>query len=146
MPTTGEGRRWDGDLGNTFPVMPDKVRLDKWLWAARFFKTRSGATEAVHGGKVEVNGDAAKAARLVQPGDTVRVRLPPFDHVVVVTGVAERRGSAAAAASLYEETEASRVTRERVREHLRLAPNLEFTAGKPSKKDRRAIEKVRGRK
>jgi ribosome-associated heat shock protein Hsp15 len=123
--------------------MADKVRIDKWLWAARFFKTRSAATDAVHGGKVEVNGDTAKPARTIQPGDTVRVRLPPYEHTVVITGLGERRGSATAAASLYEETAASRLTRERVRDQLRMAPNLEFTAGKPSKKDRRAIEKIK---
>ena len=140
------GIRSGGHTGNTFPCMTEKVRLDKWLWAARFFKTRSAATDAVHGGKVEVNGDTAKPARNIQPGDTVRVRLAPYEHTVVVTGLGERRGSAAAAAALYEETEASRLTRERLRDQLRLAPNLEFTSGKPSKKDRRAIEKVRGRK
>jgi ribosome-associated heat shock protein Hsp15 len=123
--------------------MADKVRIDKWLWAARFFKTRSAATDAVHGGKVEVNGDTAKPARTIQPGDTVRVRLPPYEHTVVITGLGERRGSATAAASLYEETAASRLTRERVRDQLRMAPNLEFTSGKPSKKDRRAIEKIK---
>ena len=123
-----------------------KVRLDKWLWAARFFKTRSAATDAVHGGKVDVNGEGAKPARPVQAGDTIRVRLAPYEHTVVVTGLAERRGSAAVAASLYQETEGSRAARERLREQLRLAPNLEFTAGKPTKKDRRAFEKFRGKR
>ncbi|MGH7593651.1 MAG: RNA-binding S4 domain-containing protein [Gemmatimonadales bacterium] len=127
--------------------MPDDtVRLDKWLWAARFFKTRSTATEAVHGGKVEVNGQRPKPAHLVRFGDTIRLRLAPYDHVVVVTGIAERRGSAAAAAALFQETAASLAARERLREQLRLAPSPEFTAGKPTKQDRRALEKVRGRK
>ena len=123
-----------------------KVRLDKWLWAARFFKTRSAATDAVHGGKVDVNGEGAKPARPVQPGDTIRIRLAPYEYIVVVTGLADRRGSAAIAAGLYQETAASRAAHERLHEQLRLAPNLEFTAGKPTKKDRRAFEKFRGKR
>lgn len=123
-----------------------KVRLDKWLWAARFFKTRTAATDAVTGGKAEINGEGAKPARPVQPGDTLRIRLAPYEYIVVVTGVAERRGSAAMAAGLYRETDASRATRERLHEQLRLAPNLEFSAGKPSKKDRRTIERLRGQR
>lgn len=123
-----------------------KVRLDKWLWAARFYKTRSAATDAVNGGKIEVNGEGAKPARPVQPGDTIRIRLAPYEQIVKVTGLAERRGSAAVAAGLYRETDASRAARERLREQLRMAPNLEFTAGKPSKKDRRAFEKFRGKR
>lgn len=123
----------------------DKVRLDKWLWAARFFKTRPAATEAVAGGKVEVNGDAAKPARLVGPGDTVRVRLSPYEWILEVTGTAERRGSAEQAALLYTETEASRLARERTAENLRHAPSLEFDRGRPSKKDRRVINRWKGK-
>lgn len=124
----------------------ERTRLDKWLWAARFYKTRSAATEAVVGGKVDVNGDGAKPARPVQPGDTIRIRLAPYLHEVVVTGLADRRGSAAAAATLYQETDASRTARERLREQLRLAPALEFSAGRPSKKDRRKFERFRGKR
>ena len=122
-----------------------KVRLDKWLWAARFFKTRSAATEAVLGGKIEVNGESAKPARLVGPDDVVVVRLTPYRWELEVTGVAERRGTAAQAAALYRETPASRAARSAVAEQLRLAPNLEFAQGKPTKKDRRAFDKLRGR-
>jgi len=124
---------------------PERARLDKWLWAARFFKTRSAATEAVAGGKVEVNGEHPKPARMVQPGNEIRVRLGPFEHIVVVTAVAERRGTAAQAARLFQETPASLAARERHAELLRLAPNLEFDQGKPNKKDRRALDKLRGR-
>jgi ribosome-associated heat shock protein Hsp15 len=124
----------------------DAVRLDKWLWAARFFKTRSAATEAVNGGKVDVDGQRPKPAHPVRPGTTIRIRLAPYEHVLVVTGIAGRRGSAAVAAELFRETEDSRVQRERLREQLRLAPNLRFTEGKPSKKERRAFEKVRGKR
>src|SRR5688500_12017875 len=100
----------------------DKVRLDKWLWAARFYKTRSAATVAVDGGKVEVNGEGVKPAKLVKPGDEVRIRQAPFEHVVIVRAIGERRGSAAVAATLYEETPASIGARERLREQLRMAP------------------------
>jgi ribosome-associated heat shock protein Hsp15 len=124
----------------------DKVRLDKWLWAARFFKTRSAATDAVHGGKVEVNGEGAKPARSVQPGDTVQLRLAPYEYIVVVTALADRRGSAAVASGLYQETDASRTARERLRDQLRIAPGSEFESGKPSKKERRAFEKFRGKR
>lgn len=123
----------------------DKVRLDKWLWAARFFKTRSAATEAVQGGKIEVNGDAAKPSRLIQPGDLIRVRIAPDEWHLAVTATADRRGSAEAAAQLFAETDGSRVARERQREQRRLAPSLDFSAGKPTRKDRRALQRWRGR-
>ena len=121
------------------------VRLDKWLWAARFYKTRSAATEAVLGGKVDVNGDGAKPARTVRAGDTIVVRVAPYRFEVAVTGVGERRGTAAQAAELYQETQASVAARALLADQLRLAPSLEFSEGRPSKKDRRAIEKLRGR-
>ena len=79
------------------------VRVDKWLWAARFFKTRALATEAVTGGKVEVNGERVKPARAVKPGDTVSVRLGPYLHDVVVRGLSDKRGPASIAQGLYEE-------------------------------------------
>ena len=119
------------------------VRLDKWLWAARFYKTRSAATEAVAGGKVDVNGDAAKPARAVSPGDTIRVRIAPHEWTVTVTGLGERRGSAAQAALLYVELEASRTARERKMQQLKDAPLLRFEGGKPNKQDRRTIRKLR---
>ncbi|MBK7594028.1 MAG: RNA-binding S4 domain-containing protein [Gemmatimonadetes bacterium] len=122
------------------------VRLDKWLWAARFYKTRSAATEAVLGGKVDVNGDGAKPARTVRAGDTIVVRVAPYRFEVVVTGVGERRGTAAQAAELYQETQASAAARALLADQLRLAPSLEFSEGRPSKKDRRTIEKLRGRR
>ena len=88
-----------------------RVRLDKWLWAARFYKTRGLASEAIAGGKVQVNGDRAKRARAVQPGDEIRIRLGPYEHHVVVRALSARRGPASAAAELYEETPASRAPR-----------------------------------
>lgn len=124
---------------------PTTTRLDKWLWAARFYKTRSAATAAVAGGKVEVNDDAAKPARTVTIGDVVEVRLPPYTWTVEVTAIGERRGSAAAAAALFRETAASRAARERQAQQLRDAPLLRFDEGRPGKRDRRTIRKLKGR-
>ena len=93
-----------------------RIRIDKWLWAARFFKTRALATEAVDGGKIEVNELPVKPAKAVKVGDRVRVRVGAYEHRVVVTGLGERRGSAEAAAALYEETPESIAARERLRE------------------------------
>ena len=124
----------------------EKVRIDKWLWAARFFKTRSLATEAVDGGKVEINGQRAKPAKLVGAGDEVRVRVGQALHVLRVLDVGERRGPASVAQSLYEETEASRREREKLGEQQRLAAQtLSFDEGRPSKRDRRESRKFRGR-
>ena len=119
------------------------VRIDKWLWAARFYKTRSAATEAVAGGKVEVNGERAKPARQVRPGDAIAIRQSPYHYIVDVTGTGERRGSAAAAQALYRETDASRAARERLAEQLRLAPKPVFSAGRPGKKERRELGRLR---
>lgn len=123
--------------------MSDSVRIDKWLWAARFFKTRSAATAAVHGGKVTLNGSPAKPARAVTPGDTVEIRIAPFTWTLVVTGLAERRGSANQAATLYQETPASRAAREHHQQQLRDAPLLRFDSGRPTKRDRRMIHRLK---
>ena len=122
-----------------------KVRIDKWLWAARFFKTRSQATDAVTGGKVNVNGDAVKPAKLIQPGDEVRVRVGPYEHVLTVRALSERRGPSSIAATLFEETEASRVARERLAEQLRMAPAafVYEEKGRPTKRDRRDLDRFR---
>ncbi|HEY2378360.1 MAG TPA: RNA-binding S4 domain-containing protein [Gemmatimonadaceae bacterium] len=116
------------------------VRIDKWLWAARFFKTRSLATEAVNGGKVELNGQRPKPSKDVKIGDQLRVRVGPFIHAVMVRALSDRRGPAAAAALLFEESAASIAERERLREQHRLAPAIHRDeAGRPTKKDRRAM-------
>ena len=122
-----------------------KIRVDKWLWAARFYKTRSLATEAVAGGKVEVNGDRAKPAKEVGPGDEVRVRLGPYEHIVMVRALAARRGSARDAHGLYDETPESRAARERLAEQLRMAPAAFVweDKGRPTKKDRRSLDRLR---
>jgi len=124
-----------------------RMRVDKWLWAARFFKTRSLAAEAIEGGKVQVNGERAKRAKAVQPGDVVRVRLGPYEHEIVVRGLSERRGPASEAALLYEETEASRQAREKLALQLRsVTHDFAFDAGRPAKKERRDIQRFRDRR
>src|SRR3954469_22099444 len=89
-----------------------KVRIDKWLWAARFYKTRALAAEAIAGGKVQVNGERVKRAKPLQVGDDVRIRQGPYEHQVVVRDLSDRRGPAVQAAALYEEKAESRAARE----------------------------------
>jgi ribosome-associated heat shock protein Hsp15 len=125
-------------------VPADRVRIDKWLWAARFFKTRSIAAEAIDGGKVEVNGERAKRSKLLQTGDEVRVRIGPYEHVVLVRAIAERRGSATIAAGLYEETQQSRAARERIAAQMKALPSLFGQGSRPSKKDRRDLRRLHG--
>src|SRR5689334_16677190 len=122
-----------------------RVRIDKWLWAARFFKTRSLAAEAVTAGKVEVNDEHVKPAKLIQLGDSISVRLGPFLHVVHVRGLSERRGPATVATTLYEETAESLAARARLAEQLRMAPAafVYEDKGRPTKRDRREIDRFR---
>jgi ribosome-associated heat shock protein Hsp15 len=124
------------------PTVPS-VRLDKWLWAARFFKTRSQATEAVDGGKVEVNGARVKPAKDVKVGDELRIRLGPYEHIVVVRALGDKRGSATIAHTLYDETPESIAAREKLRESHRMAPAMFVyeEKGRPTKKDRREISR-----
>ncbi len=123
-----------------------RVRLDKWLWAARFYKTRGLASDAIAGGKVQVNGDRAKRARPVQPGDEIRIRQGPYEHHVVVRALSGRRGPASAAAELYEETPASLAAREAMAVQLR-SVHAAFVPdkGRPTKKDRRELGRLKGR-
>jgi len=124
-----------------------RVRLDKWLWAARFFKTRALAAEAVEGGKVQLNGDRPKRARPLQAGDEIRVRLGPYEHTVTVRALSGRRGPASEAAGLYEETEGSRTKREALAIQLKsLHAVFGPDKGRPTKKDRREIERLKGRR
>jgi len=123
---------------------PDKVRLDRWLWAARFFKTRSLAATAIDGGKVQVNGVRVKRSAQVGAGDAVRIRKSPYEFVLEVRQASERRGSAADAQQLYRETDESVRARESLRTQLRLQPEAPYTGkGRPTKKDRREIERFR---
>jgi ribosome-associated heat shock protein Hsp15 len=123
----------------------ERVRLDKWLWAARFYKTRGLAAEAIDGGKVEVNDARAKRSKMVQVGDEVRIRQTPFEHVVIVRGVSDRRGPASVAATLYEETAESKARREALATQIRSMPAGDWDSGRPTKRDRREIERFRKR-
>jgi ribosome-associated heat shock protein Hsp15 len=121
-----------------------KVRLDKWLWAARFFKTRALAATAIETGKVEVNGERAKRAKQLQVGDSLRIRLGPYNHLVTVRALSENRGPAPVAAKLYEETEESVKAREAMGLQVKIARSVPgYDRGRPTKKDRRDIERVK---
>ncbi|NLO80315.1 MAG: RNA-binding protein [Xanthomonadaceae bacterium] len=119
------------------------VRLDRWLWAARFFKTRRLAVEAINGGKVEVNGGRAKASKEVRIGFEVTVRKGPYEYQVVVTGLSERRGSAQQAAELYQEKPESIARREQLRAQLAVVPKPIMPEGRPDKKDRRRLASLK---
>ncbi len=122
----------------------NRARLDKWLWAARFAKTRSAATELVLAGHVKVGGERVKPAREVSAGDVVEVRLGQTRRTVVVTGIADRRGPAKVAATLYEETPESKEARERLALERRLARPVGAELGaRPTKQDRRRLEALR---
>ena len=117
------------------------MRMDKWLWAARFFKTRALAARACELGRIESNRQPAKPAREVRIGDVLQVKNDSGDFVVEVLGVSEMRGPAAVAQTLYRETEASRELRLKLAEERKAMPH----SGKPSKRDRREIDRFRGR-
>jgi ribosome-associated heat shock protein Hsp15 len=122
----------------------DAVRIDKWLWAARFYKTRTLATEAVLGGHVQVNGRRCKPAKDVRVGDRLEVQKGISRLRVVVRGVADRRGPASVAAELYEETPESRAEREQHALERKLATPLGADLGRrPTKQDRRRLEALR---
>ncbi|HWA13988.1 MAG TPA: S4 domain-containing protein [Burkholderiales bacterium] len=120
----------------------NKVRIDKWLWAARFYKTRGLAADAVEGGKVQVNGERVKPAKALKPGDVLAIRNGPYGWVVTVRLLAERRGSATEAARLFEESPQSRATREETAARLKAQRQSNpFPGGRPTKRQRRQIHK-----
>ena len=125
----------------------DRTRLDKWLWAARFYKTRSLAGEAIAGGKVQVNGERVKRAKTLQLNDEIRIRQGPYEYQIVVRGLSERRGPASEAALLYEETAESKAAREVLSIQLKtLHAAFVPERGRPTKKDRREIDRLKGRR
>lgn len=124
----------------------DRLRIDKWLWAARFYKTRSLATDEIDKGRVAVNDQEAKPSREVKVGDTVAIRREGVTRTVLVKGVSDVRGPAPVAQQLYEETPESIQQREKAAEQRRLArePALAIEHGRPTKRGRRELDAARG--
>ena len=123
----------------------DKLRIDKWLWAARFYKTRSLACDEIDKGRVQVNGAAVKPARELKAGDSVQLRSGAVTRTVTVLAISDKRGPAPQAALLYQETAESIAQRQLAAEQRCLAPEpaLTLTQGRPTKRDRRDGEKLR---
>lgn len=123
----------------------ESMRIDKWLWAARFYKTRALAVEEIGKGRVLVNDQAVKPAREVRAGDRITVRQGVVIRTVLLKGLSNQRGPAPVAQQLYEETEASRLARETAAEQRRLAaePALSIEQGRPTKRDRRQLDQAR---
>ena len=119
------------------------MRIDKWLWAARFFKTRSLATDEVNAGRIQISGQAVKPSRDVRVGDTLEILQNKVPRTVIVTGVSNQRGSAAVAQQLYAETAESLTRRAAIAEQRRLGPEpaLSIVNGRPTKRDRRDLQK-----
>ena len=125
----------------TEKTLPDRMRLDKWLWAARFFKTRSLATQAIEHGRVKLNGDRVKPARDVKPGDRLDLHIGDFDWTVTVRALAMQRGPAPVAQMLYEEAPESVARRQQQVNERKLAVS---PAARPTKRDRRQIHRFTG--
>lgn len=124
---------------------PPRVRIDKWLWAARFFKTRSLAAQAVEGGKVKVNNERVKAAKVVRIGDRITLQIGAYDWLVSVVALSDRRGPAEAAQKLYQEDPAAHEARLAAIEKRRGRFDPEpLTGGRPEKKQRRDLQRLRG--
>ncbi len=123
----------------------ERLRIDKWLWAARFFKTRSLAAEEIGKNRIHVNGDVAKASREVKSGDTVAIRLGALTRTVLVRGISGQRGPAPVAQQLYEETAESLAAQAAAREQRRMGsePALSIEQGRPTKRDRRDLDHAR---
>jgi ribosome-associated heat shock protein Hsp15 len=135
---TGDG---DKDAGKAL----SRLRIDKWLWAARFYKTRSLAAQAVEGGKVKLNGVRAKSGKGVRPGDRLEVRSGELQWFFEVRAISPRRGPAPEAAKLYAETDESRARREQILLMRRAGPHpAHDTHGRPTKRDRRMIRRFTG--
>ena len=122
----------------------DQLRIDKWLWAARLFKTRNAATDAVLGGRVHLNGERVKPSKTIRAGDIIEVTIGRVRRTLAVTGLSERRGPASAAATMYEETPESLAAREQSRHEDRLARPLGADLGaRPTKQARRQLDALR---
>lgn len=121
----------------------EKFRIDKWLYAARFFKTRSLAADAVERGKVHINGTRIKPAKTVSIGDTLTIRIAHYQYEIKVLTLSNKRGSASEAQKLYQETDASRQAREMLAEQIKIQSQQFCIKGRPTKRDRREIERFR---
>jgi len=122
-----------------------RLRIDKWLWAARFFKTRSLAAQAVDGGRVQLNGQRVKPAKDVKPGDELAVHIGELEWVIEVRALSDRRGPATEARRLYEEREASRARRQALIDARKTAPEPALgLRGRPTKRDRRMLRRLTG--
>jgi ribosome-associated heat shock protein Hsp15 len=120
------------------------MRVDKWLWAARFFKTRSLAQQAIEAGKVKLAGERIKPAQALRAGDELSIRIGDYQWVIVVKALSERRGPAEQARKLYEETAASVAERQRLLDLRRLSPEPDAgRLGRPTKRDRRRLDSLR---
>ncbi|UCF21195.1 MAG: RNA-binding protein [Gemmatimonadota bacterium] len=125
---------------------PTTVRVDRWLWAARLFKTRSLAAKAIVGGKVQVNGKRAKRASHLRLGDRLRLRKGPYEQQLIVRRLSQHRGPASEAVKLYEETQESLRARESLAQQRKAAPTFDFREkGRPSKKERRQLRRLKTR-
>jgi ribosome-associated heat shock protein Hsp15 len=127
----------------TPPPDSSKLRIDKWLWAARFFKTRALAVDAIECGKVLLNNDRIKPAKTILPSDMLSIRLGPYLFEVEVLGLSDRRGPAPQAQKLYRETETGRVKREALAAEIKAQPKPSELKGRPTKRDRRDIERFK---
>jgi ribosome-associated heat shock protein Hsp15 len=126
--------------------LPEKVRLDKWLWAARFFKTRSLAARAVDGGKVHLNGERSKAGKMIRVGHQLNIRTGSLERTVIVRALSERRGPAREAAGLFEETPESIRAREALVERKRMDRMAQpRSEGRPDKRQRRRLREMTGK-
>jgi len=121
-----------------------KFRIDKWLWAARFFKTRSLSVDALECGKILCNGVRVKPAKSVAVGDMIAIRIGPYQFIVEVLALSSQRGPAPQAQKLYRETEDSLLKRQALSDELKAQPTPTFLRGRPTKRDRREIEKLKG--
>ena len=125
----------------------DKLRIDKWLWAARFYKTRSLAVEELDKGRICINGQEVKPSREVKPGDTLTLRQGPLTRTLVVRGISSQRGPAPVAQQLYEETAESLALKAQTAEqrHFTSEPASSLEHGRPTKRDRRSLDKAQGK-
>jgi ribosome-associated heat shock protein Hsp15 len=133
MANAGSDSGSDGESG--------AVRLDKWVWAARFFKTRQLAIDAINAGRIDVNGERAKPSKAIRIGDALLLRKPPYAYHLVVRSLGEKRVSATLARTLYEELPESVAAREALAREQRDLPRPMFK-GRPTKQDRRALERL----